>query len=82
MAEDKKVKRGVDRRGVLDETPFAYRMGKDKKVFVSWHGRQVTVLKGKSADKFLAQIKEATAKDAQLIMAKVTGNFKRGNERR
>jgi len=32
--------------------------------------------------KFLERISAADEKEAQLIMAKSTGNFKRGNERR
>ncbi|TFG95140.1 ABC transporter ATP-binding protein [Candidatus Thorarchaeota archaeon] len=32
--------------------------------------------------KFLEKVTHASSKDAQLIMAKTTGNFKRGNERR
>jgi len=37
---------------------------------------------GKKAEDFIKKIKNAEGKDAQLIMAKITGNFKRGNERR
>jgi alpha-acetolactate decarboxylase len=38
-------------------------------------------LKGKKADKFFSQIENAADVEAQLIMAKITGNFKHGNER-
>ena len=41
----------------------------------------MTVLRRESAMKFLERISVANEKEAQLIMAKVTGNFKRGNER-
>ena len=71
----------VDKRGVLDEEIFTYRISKDNKVFISYEGKQVTTLSGKNADRFITQINGAAGKDAQLIMAKVTGNFKRGNER-
>jgi len=71
----------IDKRGVLDETVFTYRVTKDKKVFISCEGRQVTILSGKKAEKFIADIASLEGKDAQLVMAKVTGNFKRGNER-
>jgi len=71
----------VDKRNRLDEEPFSYNVSKDKKVFKYWHGKQVTILKGKESDKFLARIEKADSKEKQLIMAKVTGNFKHGNEK-
>ena len=71
----------VDKRGILDEEVFSYRITKDRKVFISYHGKQVTVLSGNRAETFISEIKDAEGKEAQLIMAKVTGNFKRGNEK-
>jgi len=71
----------IDKRGILDEEVFAYRINKDKKVFITYEGKQVTILSGSKAEKFIADIGGADCKDAQLIMAKVTGNFKRGNEK-
>ena len=71
----------VDRRGVLDETVFTYRITKDKKVFISYEGNHVTTLSGKKSEKFISDIAGLDGKDLQLVMAKVTGNFKRGNER-
>ncbi|SHJ23348.1 hypothetical protein SAMN05444401_2575 [Clostridium amylolyticum] len=71
----------VDKRNRLGEEPFSYKDSKDKKVFIYWHGKQVTILKGKESDKFLARIEKAYSKEKQLIMAKVTGNFKHGNEK-
>ena len=64
-----------------DEEVFTYRVNQENKVFIAWHGKQVTVLKGKDAQKFLSRIGGLDPKEAQLVMAKVTGNFKRGNER-
>ena len=71
----------TDKRNILDEEVFVYRITKDKKVFISYHGKQVTTLNGSKAEKFIADIADAGGKEAQLIMAKVTGNFKRGNEK-
>ena len=71
----------VDKRGILDEEIFTYRISKDNKVFISYEGKQVTTLSGKNAERFITLINGTAGKDAQLIMAKVTGNFKRGNER-
>ncbi|MDF2904689.1 MAG: hypothetical protein K0R34_10 [Herbinix sp.] len=71
----------VDKRNKLDEEPFSYNVSKDKKVFIFWHDKMVMILKEKDRDKFLARIENADSKEAQLIMAKVTGNFKHGNEK-
>ncbi|MCL1786491.1 MAG: hypothetical protein FWG38_00780 [Defluviitaleaceae bacterium] len=71
----------TDKRGILDEEVFTYRITKDNKVFISYEGKQVTTLSGKNADAFIAKIQGATDKATQLIMAKATGNFKRGNEK-
>ena len=71
----------IDKKGVLDDEVFSYRITKDKKVFISYHGKQVTTLSGSKAEDFIANIKGLEGKEAQLIMAKATGNFKRGNEK-
>lgn len=72
----------VDKRNRLDEEPFSYNVSKDKKVFIYWHGKLVTILKEKESNKFLERIKNTDLKEAQLIMAKATGNFKHGNEKK
>jgi len=71
----------VDRRGILDEEVFTYRITKDGKVFISSHGKHVTSLAGKQASIFIAKIADAEGKDTQLIMAKATGHYKHGNDR-
>lgn len=71
----------IDKRNILDEEPFSYRVSKDNKIFIFWYGKQVTILSGKQSEKFLSRMENAEGKDAQLIMAKVTGNFKHGNEK-
>ncbi len=65
----------------MDEEVFTYRVSKDDKVFICWHGKQVTILRGKEAQRFISKTNSLDGKELQLVMAKVTGNFKRGNER-
>lgn len=65
----------------LDTSVFSYRSTKDGKVFISWNDRIVMTLKGSKAGKFLADVDGANEELTQLEMARVTGNFKRGNER-
>jgi hypothetical protein len=61
--------------------PFQWRLTADGRVRISWHGREVTVLAGERAGAFLRRIASANAAEVQLALARVTGNFKRGNER-
>jgi pimeloyl-ACP methyl ester carboxylesterase len=44
------------------------------------YGKQAAVLNGKVASKFLKDISSADSMQAQLVMARVTGHFKHGNE--
>ena len=71
----------IDTRNLLDEEVFSYHASKQKKVFIYWHGQQVKILKGTEAERFIAKISGLAHKEAQLVMAKETGNFKRGNEK-
>jgi len=70
-----------DKRSKLEEEVFSYRTAKDGKVLLYWQNKQVMILKDKEAQKFLGKIEGLDPKQAQLVMAKITGNFKRGNER-
>ena len=54
----------VDKRGILDEDIFAYKITKDKKVFISYEGKRVTTLSGKKAEDFINKIQNAKGKDA------------------
>ncbi len=68
----------VDKRGKLQDAPFTFRRTGDGRIFIHWHGRQAAILKGSAAERFM---KDLTDENAQLLMARVTGNFKRGNEK-
>jgi hypothetical protein len=71
----------IDKRNRFEEDLFAYQTTKDGKVLISWQQRQVMILKGEKALKLLAQLEGADRRQVQMLLAKVTGNFKRGNER-
>ncbi len=75
------IKEKVDKRNRFDEEVFSYRATKDGKVFLYWYGKQIKILKGPVAQEFLEDIADVDQREAQLVMARVTGNFKRGNER-
>ena len=73
----------VDARGRLDDEPFGHRVTKHGRVLVSFEGRQVTVVAGRRAARLIGELESAGADAArvQMLLAKVTGNFKHGNER-
>ena len=66
----------------LADEPFSYRMTKDGRIRISCAGRVVTTLVGAAARKLASRLESADARQAQLVMAKATGHFKQGNERR
>ena len=60
---------------------FTFRLRKSADVEVLHHGRVVTVLRGADAAAFLARVRAGDAYSAQKHMARITGNYRRGNER-
>jgi hypothetical protein len=51
-------------------------------VVITHRGRAATVLRRAAAERFLRRMAGLDVDGAQQLMARVTGNFKRGNERR
>lgn len=72
----------IDKRKKLVEEPFDYEITKSGLVLLYWGNKQVKTLAGKAAEKFIAEIADLDNHAAQLVIAKATGNFKRGNERK
>jgi hypothetical protein len=56
---------------------FAYANDHNGEVVITHHGKRAVVLRGSRAAQFLAQVND----DPQNVMARWTGNYKRGNER-
>jgi hypothetical protein len=71
----------ADKRGKLAEEFFSYQETKDGRVLLYWYGKLVKTLVGKEAEKFRTRIDGLDGQEAQLVLAKFTGSFKRGNER-
>ncbi|WP_106538230.1 hypothetical protein [Haloactinopolyspora alba] len=59
---------------------FAYEVRSDGSVVITHHGRAATTLRRGRAAAFLAELGDGGG-DAQQVMARWTGNYKRGNER-
>lgn len=67
---------------VDDNLDFSFRPTKGGGVAILRNGGTVTILRGDSARRFLAEIREASSPQQQQLMARITGNYKRGNEQR
>jgi hypothetical protein len=61
---------------------FTYRARLDGTVEILHHGRLASTLRGRDAADFLARVAGASPAGGQQLMARVTGNYRRGNERR
>lgn len=72
----------IDKRGKLDDNLFDYQITKDGRVLLFWQGKHIKTLAGSEARKFIEKIDQLDESETQLLLAKATGNFKRGNERR
>lgn len=65
----------------LEDDPFSYRVTKDGTVRVSRGGRLVVTVAGARAARLVAQLGDNDEFDQELL-ARATGNYRRGNERR
>ncbi len=70
----------VDKRGKLEEEPFGVKVTRDK-VLIEFRGRLVRTLVGRDADEVKRAVDAGDEVALQLLVARKTGNFKRGNER-
>ena len=60
---------------------FAWRRRKDGGVEILHRGRLASTLRGNDAADFLAEAQGSELIDLQPLMARITGNYKHGNER-
>lgn len=60
---------------------FSATFTKGGKVRIFWQGRCVMTLGGKRAEALKAELEGADFEAEQYALQRVTGNFKRGNER-
>ncbi|WP_251151654.1 hypothetical protein [Cellulosimicrobium sp. Marseille-Q4280] len=66
--------------------PFDHQVTQDGRVRVARGGRVVVTVAGASADRLAAALGRAEARgderEVQLLLARATGNYRRGNEKR
>jgi len=66
----------------LGDYPFSFKLGKEEKVMIYYYDKQVKVISGKKSKTLIEKLEWANEDEEQMILAKITGNFKRGNERK
>lgn len=71
----------IDKRGILETEPFSYQITKDKKVRLFYRNKEIKMLSENTAISFISKIENCSISEQQLVMAKITGNFKHGNEK-
>jgi hypothetical protein len=80
VTESGRTCRPTDRRGKPPAEPFTVKLSRDK-VLVELRGRVVRTLVGRDADELRRAVASGDDAAVQLLAARKTGNFKRGNER-
>lgn len=71
----------IDQRKLLDENPFDYQVFKNNKVQIFYKNKAIMLLRPENGLKLIKTIENASDHDIQLALAKITGNFKHGNEK-
>ncbi len=71
-----------DKRDILkDEKPFSWRILKNDKAQIFWKNKNIKTISGKQFLKLEKLIEKNVDYEIQLYLAKITGNFKHGNEK-
>jgi hypothetical protein len=65
----------------MGQEAFTWKVHKDGGVRIFWQGRCIMTLGGTRGRDLAAELSIASHEQAQYMLQRVTGNFKRGNER-
>src|SRR4051794_18975585 len=76
--KESEIPRPWSSSGDVPPEGFSYVVRDDGEVQISHHRRAATVLRGAAAQRFLVDVQN---RDPQELMARLTGNYKRGNQR-
>jgi len=60
---------------------FSFKATKDEKVMIYYSNKLIMTFSGKKGSALLKKLSSKNEEEQQMILAKLTGNFKRGNER-
>jgi hypothetical protein len=64
-----------------EDLGFTFLKNKNGEVWISNHGKHITTLRGLAAIDFVTETDQGSFAEQQQLMARETGNYKRGNER-
>ena len=56
--------------------PFLYKITKSDRIIIFRNNKQIMIVKGKEAAKLQLKIRNKSEQQIQLILAKITGNYK------
>jgi hypothetical protein len=65
----------------LADNPFEYRITKDGTVLISRGGRQIAIVGAARAAHLIARLESGDEEARQQALARITGNYRHGNER-
>ncbi|MEM7737281.1 MAG: hypothetical protein AAF267_15980 [Deinococcota bacterium] len=65
----------------MADTTFSYHHTKAGNLRIFWQGRCIMTLGGGKASDLAEALADASNEEVQYLLQRVTGNFKRGNER-
>ena len=60
---------------------FTYRRQRSGEVEILHLARRASTLRGRDALEFLSEVESSSTSEVQQLMARITGNYKHGNER-
>lgn len=61
---------------------FSFKETKAGDIIIYHHGKQATILRGARAAKMRADLEASSFHEQQQLLARLTGNYKRGNEKK
>ncbi|MBT3250766.1 MAG: hypothetical protein HN729_10990 [Candidatus Marinimicrobia bacterium] len=65
----------------MNDLGFVFKISKSNNVQITHHGKLATTLRGSKAVSFIENMSGTDFIDQQQLMARLTGNYKRGNEK-
>ncbi|WP_368184780.1 hypothetical protein [Aestuariibius sp. HNIBRBA575] len=65
-----------------EDLGFTYKRKRNGDVEIFHRGAKATTLRGEKASWFIEDMQDSDLQDQQQDMARLTGNYKRGNERK
>ena len=72
-----------DKRDILkEEKPFSWKILKEEKAIIYWNNKPIKTIFKKDFFKLERLVDRGNTFEIQLFLAKITGHFKHGNEKR